>query len=1235
MSDLERLALVPSGGTAKSCFLLLTPDFICVRVNETCARKFGFDISYFPGKNYFDLCPFDSRELFAEVAQAKQPLRIDARPLPLSNAHGVSYWDWLLEPVQDEHGELSFFALTLSDVTERTNSRSFSASRDLHNPGFLQSSFRQSELQLRNVLDEMIDTYFRTGLDGRVIFASKSIEQLLGYRAAEVIGTPATDYYAATQDQEKFLQSLKLAEGGVRDFEMALRHKDGHDVWVSTNARYSRDSEGNVLGVEGLIRDFSERKRAQQELLETKANYTDMVANVPGAVFQLLIKPDGSLRVPFMSEGFVRITGISSTEVEADIATAFSRIHEDDIAAVRESIFRTAKSAEPNVVEFRMHTPNDGVKWFRTMSRPRRLADGATLKHGIMLDITEEKGNAEELLRYRKDLEAMVAQRTKEVNAQAQIIGQVYEGIVSTDMAGTVTSWNRGALELFGYTSEEALGKNVLFLHPPAEQPRVLREVIEPLQAKGAVVVELPLQRKNADIFIGRLSLSLLKDSCGAPYGMVGLVMDVSKRKHAEQKLEESEAKFRALFEMSQDAIMILDESGFLDANDATLRMFGHDKLRDFIGKHPSEISPPRQADGSDSRMAANERIQTAFRDNINRFEWTHIKRDGTEFPAEVLLMPVDFSGRRVLQAIVRDITARKQSESALAANSRYFESLDKVSRVLAGSADLDGTLSETMNLLLEVFGVERAWLLYPCNPDAPHWRVPVEATHPDYPGAFALNQEMPMDEFSASVMGRALVSKEALRYDFTDRESVMYDIMQQFRVTSQMVIALHPREGAPWLLGMHQCARNRQWTDDDKRLFEDIAKRVTDSLTSRLLLKRLEDELQHRIRTEQALIDAKEDAESANRAKSEFLSSMSHELRTPMNAILGFGQLLAMEDLTEDHKSQVQEILRAGNHLLVLINEVLDLAKLETGKTDISVESVDLCLVLQECEALVARLAESYDVSLHLNLDAAKNLVIRVDRVRFKQVMINLLSNAVKYNRPGGKVTLQYKTTDSDVSILVSDSGRGIPSERQRELFTPFERLGAERTEVEGTGIGLVISKALVELMGGEIGMSSKENVGSTFHVTLPRGELQEAAEVAMSPFVPATREGVSHATTHTVVYIEDNPANMAVVSRFVARRPGVKLVTALEGYQGMDLISRVGPDLILLDINLPEMDGYEILRRLKQNGRLASIPVVAVSARAMAEDLKQGAEAGFDDYLTKPLDKDKFYAVLDRILS
>ena len=377
----------------------------------------------------------------------------------------------------------------------------------------------------------------------------------------------------------------------------------------------------------------------------------------------------------------------------------------------------------------------------------------------------------------------------------------------------------------------------------------------------------------------------------------------------------------------------------------------------------------------------------------------------------------------------------------------------------------------------------------------------------------------------------------------------------------------------------------------------------------------------------------ARSGAEKANHAKSSFLSSMSHELRSPLNAILGFAQLMESDATppTPSQKESIAMILQAGWHLLQLINEILDLAKVESGQVPMSCESVSLAEVMLECQAMTEPQAQQHGIRM-IFPQCDNTWRVHADRIRVKQVLINLLTNAIKYNIPQGTVEVSCtRNTPGRIRVSIKDSGAGLSAEHLAQLFQPFNRLGQEAGSEEGTGIGLVVSKRLVELMGGIIGVESSVGSGSVFWFDL----IEEVEPTLSIDDGGAAVLGHAHeprtARLHTVLYVEDNPPNLMLVEQIIARHPDLRLLTAVNGMNGIEVARVSQPEVILMDINLPGISGIEVLKILREDPLTAHIPVIAVSANAMLLDIESGLKAGFLRYITKPIKVDEFMAALD----
>lgn len=569
-------------------------------------------------------------------------------------------------------------------------------------------------------------------------------------------------------------------------------------------------------------------------------------------------------------------------------------------------------------------------------------------------------------------------------------------------------------------------------------------------------------------------------------------------------------------------------------------------------------------------------------------YELTYIRKDGSRFPATVSVTALRDLEEKVIGYLLISIdnTARKQVEAEqslldqrLRDQQFYTRSLIESNIDALMTTDPRGIISDVNQQMEALTGCTRDELI-----GAPFKNY---FTDPDRAG---------------SAIKQALHDGKVTNYELTARARDGRETVVSCNATT-----FHDRDRK--LQGVFAAARD-----------------VTERKQIELALQENNIELEN----------AKATAEKANLAKSEFLSSMSHELRTPLNAVLGFAQLMASDSPPPSaaQKQSIDQILQAGWYLLRLINEILDLAMIESGKVTMSQEAMSLADVLQDCRAMIEPQAQKRDIKM--SFPRFENLYyVHADRTRVKQVMINLLANAIKYNRDGGTVTVQCAMSgDNRVRVSVTDTGAGLAPEKVAQLFQPFNRLGQETSTEEGTGIGLVVTKQLVELMGGIIGVSSTPGIGSVFWVELiassaPSLVFGSSSEIGLDVMEQSeTPENTNH---RTLLYVEDNPANLALVEQLVARRSDLKLLTAVDGHLGIKLARAFQPDIILMDINLPGISGFDALDILQKDEATAHIPVMALSANAMPRDIEKGLEAGFFRYLTKPIKVGEFMKALD----
>jgi PAS domain S-box-containing protein len=671
----------------------------------------------------------------------------------------------------------------------------------------------------------------------------------------------------------------------------------------------------------------------------------------------------------------------------------------------------------------------------------------------------------------------------------------------------------------------------------------------------------------------------------------------------------EGEQRTRAILETANEAVVGMDGTGAItDWNRAAEQTFGWSR-EEAIGRALAEtLIPERYREAHRNGFARF--IATGEGRILNtRLELEALHRDGHEFPIELTISALQADGTPTFIAFVHDITDRRNAEEALRASeaslrdlleAKYRALVEKLPAIVYeaefGERGRWRYISPQIEEMLG-FTPER-WM---AEPDLWWQRL-----HPDD------RPRVIEDEARSRRTGEALRSE----YRMIGQDGGVV----WFRDDATVV---RDDDSNPLVL------QGVMFDVSDQKRAEEELRVVNAELEQRVLdrTSQLDAANQELVERQERLTEARLEAERANKAKSDFLSRMSHELRTPLNAILGFGQLLDMDELTDHQQEAVRQILRGGNHLLSLINEVLDIARIEVGRMQLSLEPVAVNELVGDAVGLVRPLADQRRVRIEMDLADGDPHVV-ADRQRLQQVLLNLLSNAVKYNREGGSVRCTTRSVGIErLRIAVSDDGMGMSKEELERLFVPFERLGVEGTGVEGTGLGLALSKQLVDVMIGTLSVESVPGSGSTFTVELPLGTPPDASWPVedAAPVTPTTR---------TVLCIDDNPANLMVIERLVAYRPEIRFLSALHGSLGVDLARTHRPDAILLDVGLPDASGHEILRRLRAEPSTNGIPVIVVSADPSKDVASSLLDAGARAHVSKPIDVRRLQRLLDDVL-
>ena len=840
----------------------------------------------------------------------------------------------------------------------------------------------------------------------------------------------------------------------------------------------------------------------------------------------------------------------------------------------------------------------------------RTLGNQVVAQLELRPDYSEQEDEAPQSRRQRLEARRRERLQTVEVlqDADARYRGlfeTTREGILIVDaQSGTIEEANPFLGEMLGGDQRlsgrrvwqiEALHK----LFPSESKWATVRQTLR--ECGNVRVAEIALSRLDGSEIWVELRAHLFRSE-GREMVHCNL-RDITQSKLDRAALRAQQTHNQTVLQLSLNAIVMMNASGqIIEWNPAAEAMFGHARA-EVIGRDMADVIVPPSLRHWHREAFARHLHSGESRILNQRVEVTGLRADGSEFPLELAIARHNSDAGPIFIAFLRDITDRKKVQNAMqrATDELELHVIERTAELSEANAQLQLKIAEHQRT--EERLATTAQRLRGVLESISDAFVALDA---DWRFTYVNDQaERLMNKTRDELLGRDVWE------GFPGARDTILDEEWHRAACSGQPVTLESYY-APWKIWLEVHAYPSE--EGLSIYFQDISTRRADQF---------------------ALEEAKREADAANAAKSEFLSRMSHELRTPLNAILGFGQILDRQNLTELQCESVGYILKSGNHLLELINEVLDISRVESGHVELNLEAVALSDAIADACNIVRPLADARAIALRLAPDASADAYICADAQRFKQVLINLLSNAIKYNFENGEVAVSwYAQPDDRWQISVRDSGPGIAPGNLSRLFVPFERGAATDSDVEGTGLGLSLSLTLVEAMNGSMSVESAPGRGSTFSFDLPRAHAPASPE-----FDAANPQHTSQMTDETschyrVLCIEDNPSNLRLIELVMATRPEISLISAAVGETGLNLARCHEPDLILLDLNLPDMHGSQVLQQLQQSAVTRDIPVIVISADATPTQIEELLDAGASEYLTKPLDMRRLLQTLDKTL-
>ncbi len=1045
-----------------------------------------------------------------------------------------------------------------------------------------EQALKNSNERFYQVVAQSQEVVWEVDTDGLYTYLSPMAEDIYGYKPEELIGK--LHFYDITpiEDREMLIKGafevFKRKEN-IENLVNKIIKPDSTEVILLTNGIPMLNEQNELIGYRGIDANVTEKIKAEEEAKQasTRLSLATQAGGVGVWDFDLV---NGFL---LWDDQMFALYGIQREDFSGAYEAWRSGLHPEDVARGDDETQMAINGEKDFDTEFRVVWPDGSIHSIRAMAVVQRDDDGYPIRMiGTNWDITEKKRAEEELIKFRT-----ISDRAN------------YGTFIST-LDGTFLYVNDCWTTMLGWEAGELEGKNFKAVIPEEHMQRFLK-IANLISVQGGFASEdLYLARKDGTIFPTLMSANVIFDDKNVAKYVSVTIIDITELKQKDNQIKQ----LSQAVEQSPVSIVITDLDGNIEyANPKACETTGY-SIEEMFGKNPKVLKS-----GETPNEEYEELWKTITSGNVWQGTFHNKRMNGELYWESATITPVLNEN-----GIVKNYLAIKEDISQLKIDEQQIRDLNQnlERKILERTSELADANSK---LIREVDERKKS------------------------------EQKFATAFHSSSAM---MAISDFDNGNYIDVNTAFLDAT---RYTREEIIG-HTNKQLGLFVDTSFRSKIQQNLNNNIPVRDvEVLKKIKDGSIKTVLLSAeiiyvsdrkslltLAIDITDRKHAEEAIQIAQQEAEKANLAKSEFLSRMSHELRTPMNSVLGFAQLLAMGELNTGQRNGVNHILQSGKHLLDLINQVLDISRIEAGRITIKIEPVQLNDVFHEMMDIMNPMAVSHQIRFNLIDSPVNNLFVNTDSQSFKQIMLNLLSNAIKYNKVGGtvKINTEIKTDKNNdspiIRISITDNGIGIKQEYIHKLFMPFERIGSEMSEIEGTGLGLAVVKKLTEAMGGTCGVESVFGKGSTFWIELPQAEQSskiESSDVLSEPNPDMTEK------QGTILYIEDNLSNIELVEQiFSTQRPLIRLITFMYGKQTVKRAIENKPDLILLDLNLPDIDGSEVLRQLLENQQTKDIPVVIISADGMQHRITELMNAGANKYLTKPLDVVELLSTVDEYI-